>query len=272
MTRAHHPNPAVPALCERLDSFALVKIARENQGNTLNLSTLQELNRIFSGLQKDNEIRAVILTGSGEKAFSAGIEIEEISALTPEQAKEYAREGQGLTDLIEDLGKPVIGAINGLAHGGGCELAAACAWRIAVATATFAQPAVKLGLAPGFGGSTRLPNLMGKSRALEMILTGDAISAEEALRTGLVNRLVADRVELINLCQALARRISRNAPRAVSYALEAVNHGAGHGAGLTLAEGLRLESALFALCFATEDVKEGTRAFLEKRDPDFKGR
>ncbi len=255
-------------LCERRETFALVNIDRPAKHNALNLATIQELMRVFSGLRNEPEVRVVILTGSGEQAFSAGADIEEISDLTPEVATERARAGQALTTLIEDLGKPVIGAINGLAYGGGCELALVCTWRIATTNATFAQPEIKLGLMPAWGGLTRLSRLIGKSRALELILTGEPITAEEALRIGLVNRLVRDRGELMAVCEDLAREVSYNSPLAVKYALEAVNH----GFEMTRDEGLRLESALFGLCFATEDVKEGVQAFREKRQPNFERR
>jgi enoyl-CoA hydratase len=255
-------------LCERRDSLALVIINRENELNTLDLTTIRELARIFTELQNDPDVRVIILTGAGERAFSVGADLDAMSAVTSEQAKEYAREGQALTVLIEDLGKPVIGAINGLAAGGGFELAMACTWRIATANSSFSQPEARLGLMPGFGGTTRLPKLIGKSRALEMILTGEPLTAQEAMLIGLVNLVVPDDSELMTICLKLALRISRNAPLAIKYAIEAVNH----GAEVTMAEGLRLESALFGLCLTTEDVKEGTRAFLEKRHPVFKGR
>jgi enoyl-CoA hydratase len=254
--------------CDRSNSLALVTINREDELNELDLTTMRELARIFSEIQNDPDVRVAILTGAGQRAFSAGADLEAISALTAEQAKEYAREGQALTVLIEDLGKPVIGAINGLAVGSGCELAMACTWRIATANSTFAQPETRFGLMPGFGGTTRLPKLIGKSRALEMILTGEPLAAQEAMLIGLVNLVVPDSGELMRACRELALQISRNAPLAVKYALEAVNH----GAEVTMAEGLLLESSLFGLCFATEDVKEGTRAFLEKRHPVFKSR
>jgi enoyl-CoA hydratase len=255
-------------LCERRDLSALVIINREDELNTLDLKTIRELTRIFSELQNDPDVRVIILTGAGERAFSAGADLAEMSTLTPQQAKEYAREGQALMSLIEDLGKPVIGAINGLAVGGGVELATACTWRIAVANSSFSQPEARLGWMPGFGGTTRLPKLIGKSRALEMILTGEPITARESMLIGLVNLVVSDHREMMAICLKLALRLSRNAPLAIKYALDAVNH----GAEVTMAEGLRLESALFGLCFSTEDVKEGTRAFLEKRHPNFKGR
>jgi enoyl-CoA hydratase len=265
--------------CERYDNFALVIIDRQAQDNGLNQAVIRQLVRTFAELQDDAEVRAVILTGAGEQAFSAGADLEEISHLTPEQAAVYARAGGELAALIEGLGKPVIAAVNGLASGGGCELALLCAWRIASASATFALPDLKHGrdlkhgpdlkhgLIPGWGGGSRLSRLIGKSRALEMILTGEPVGAEESLRIGLVDRVVADGGELMAICEELARRIGRNAPLAVKYALAAVNR----GSEVALSEGLRLESALFALCFATGDFREGVKAFLEKREPVFKG-
>ncbi|MCI0524614.1 MAG: enoyl-CoA hydratase-related protein [Acidobacteria bacterium] len=252
-------------LCELRDPFAVVAINREARNNAFDFVTLRELARVFSELRSNTSVRAVILTGAGDQTFSEGADVEEMSALTAEQAKDFALAEQNLASMIEDLGKPVIAAINGAAYGVGCELASACTWRIAVATAKFGFPEISRGF---FGGASRLRCIIGGSRALEMILTGELIDAEEALRIGLVNRLARDRKELMAVCEDLAIRISRNAPLAVKYALEAVNR----GARLPLDDGWRLESALFGLCLATEDAREGTRAFLEKRQPVFKGK
>jgi enoyl-CoA hydratase/carnithine racemase len=252
--------------CERHDKFALAIIDRQARDNALNQAAIEQLSRTFAELRNDPAVRAVILTGAGEQAFSIGADLEELSHLTPEQAVAYGRAGGELAALIEGLGKPVIGAINGLASGGGCELALVCAWRIASASAAFALPDLRRGLIPGWGGGSRLARVIGKSRALAMILTGEPIAAEEALRIGLVDHVVADG-ELMTVCEELARRIARNAPLAVKYALEAVNH----GSEVALAEGVRLESALFGLCFASGDFREGVKAFLEKREPVFKG-
>jgi enoyl-CoA hydratase len=257
-----------PVSCERRPGAALVVIDRAARRNALDLAAIASLTRVFSELKADSEVRVVILTGAGDEYFSAGSEIEELSGLTPEEAIEYAAAGQALTGLIENLGRPVIGAINGLAAGSGCELASACTWRIAVQEAGFAQTEASLGLMPAWGAIRRLSRMIGRSRTLEMILTGAVVTAAEALSLGLVNRVVADRAALMAEVDTLAQQLGRNAPLAVKYALEAVNH----GVELPLAEGLRLEAALFGLCFATEDVREGTRAFLEKRPPQFKGR
>lgn len=254
--------------CELHDSFAIVTISGKDENNTLDTSVARELTRVFSELKLNAAARAVILTGAGDYAFSLGADLAEMALLTPEQARELAREWQALTSLIENLGKPVIAAVNGLAFGVGCDLALACTWRIAASNAKFAYLEVAYGILAGFGGAARLPRLIGKSRALEMILTGTAISCEEALRIGLISRIARDAEELMVICEELAINIGHNAPLAVTYVLEAVNH----GMEVSLDEGLALESAYFGLCFATEDAREGIGAFLEKRPPAFKGR
>jgi enoyl-CoA hydratase len=229
---------------------------------------IRELIDLFSELRNDAGVRVVILALSIES--SADIEAE-LQALAPDQAVDDARVAQnlaGLAGLIEDLGKPVIAAIDGQLVGRELELALGCAWRMATERTEFALPEISSGRLPGFGGLSRLPRLIGRSRALELILTGEPIDAREALRIGLIDRLTCDRAGLENICIELAGQISRHAPLAIKYALDAINHGA-EG---SLTEGLRLESALFGLCFATDDVKEGAQAFLEKRSPVFKGR
>jgi enoyl-CoA hydratase len=241
----------------------LITLNRASEQNALNAAMVASLSRVFTELKDDVDVRVVIVTGAGH-VFSVGAEVEQMRSLTPEQARSFARGRQGLFDLIENLGKPVIAAVNGPASGSGCELALACVWRIASPQATFAQPE----LMPGLAGAMRLPRIIGKARALEMLLTGKPIGAEEAMRIGLVNRVVDEPEALLPACEELARQISRNAPLAIKYALEAVNS----GSEASFAEGLRLESTLFGLCFATEDAQEGTRAFLEKRPPVFKGR
>lgn len=252
---------------DRQDAVAVITMNRASEQNALSAAMIAGLSRVFTELRDDAAVRVVILTGAGQ-IFSAAAEVDELQAMTPEQAKSFAGAGQTLTDLIENLGKPVIAAVNGQAWGSGCEMAVACAWRIASPQATFAPSEISLGLTHGVDGAIRLSNIVGKARALEMILSGASVSAEDAMRIGLVNRVVNTPEELLPVCEGLAHQISRNAPLAIKYALEAVNH----GSGVPLADGLRLESALFGLCFATEDVQEGAKAFLEKRPPVFRGR
>ncbi len=227
---------------------------------------IAELACAFAELRDDAGISVVILTGKGD-AFSVGRNAKEARSRSVEQGQSFADVWQALTELIENPGKPVIAAIHGPARGHGCELALACTWRIASADATFAVSELSSGQLPGFGGAMRLSKIIGRARALEMILTGESLSAEEAMQIGLVNRVVNGQEELLPVCEELARQISRNAPLAIKYALEAVNQ----GSELPLVNGLQLESALFGLCFATKDVLEGTSAFLEKRPPVFKG-
>ena len=248
------------------EAIATVKISREAKLNALDSKTIGELLGAFLMAKADQSVRAVIITGAGEKAFVAGADIAEMSALSPEEARQFAGRGQQLTLLVETLGKPVIAAINGFALGGGCELALACHIRIASEAARFGQPEVKLGLLPGFGGSQRLPRLVGRGRALELLLTGGMIPAEEALRIGLVNRVVPGG-ELMSAARGVASQIVANGPLAVEYCLAAVLS----GAEMPLEEALRMEAALFGLCFASEDMREGTRAFLEKRKAAFTG-
>jgi enoyl-CoA hydratase len=218
-------------------------------------------------LQADASVRVVILTGAGEKAFVAGADINELATLTPDAAKAHAELGQRVFDLIEQLGKPVIAAVNGFALGGGCELAMACTVRLAADTARFGQPEVKLGLTPGFAGTQRLPRLVGKGRAMELVLGGGLIDAAEAFRIGLVNRVVPA-AALADDARALAQAWAANAPIAMRYAMDAISH----GLETSFAEGCFVEASLFGLAFATEDMREGTRAFLDKRKPEFKGR
>lgn len=246
---------------------ATITIAREEKLNALNSAVVGELIRAFLASKTDGAVRVVILTGAGQKAFVAGADIAEMSELSPQDARKFAERGQQLSLLVERLGKPVIAAVNGFALGGGCELALSCHIRLASEAAHFGQPEVKLGLLPGFGGSQRLPRLVGKGRALEILLGGGTIDASEALRIGLVNRVVsAD--SLVGAARELATQIAANGPLAIEYCLAAVLS----GADMPLDEGLRLEAALFGLCFASDDMREGTKAFLEKRNPEFKGR
>jgi enoyl-CoA hydratase len=212
-------------------------------------------------------VRGVILTGAGDKAFIAGADISELASVTAVEAEESSSYGQEVLNLIENLGKPVIAAVNGFALGGGSETAMACTIRVASESAKFGQPEVKLGLIPGGGGTQRMPRLIGKGRALQLILSGETISAQEAYRIGLVNEVVPA-ADLIARAEAILKQIFVNAPLAVKFSLEAVNK----GLETSVAEGLSLEASLFGLCAGTEDKKEGTQAFLQKRAPQFQGR
>jgi enoyl-CoA hydratase/carnithine racemase len=254
-------------LLEKKSAIAYVTINRPAKLNALNMATMEELRAAFIDIKSDTATRIVILTGSGDKAFIAGADIGELSKNDAVTGKEYTHRGQSVLDLIENLGKPVIAAINGFALGGGCELAMACTMRLASENAKLGQPEVKLGIIPGYGGSQRLPRLVGKGLAMQLVLTGEMITAQEAHRIGLVNEITAA-AELIPRAEAIAKKIIANAPLAVQYAMEAVNH----GIETTLSEGLYLEAALFGVCCATEDKQEGTTAFLEKRPPNFKGK
>ena len=254
-------------LVEIRERIATVTIHRPAVLNALNAQTVEELDRCWQVLQQDADVGVVIITGSGEKAFIAGADIKELKAYTPPQAQAAARRGQEMLRRLEQLGKPVIAAINGFALGGGCELALACTLRIASQNARIGQPEVKIGIPPGYGGSQRLPRLIGKGRALQMILTGEPVTAEIALQWGLVNQVVAAG-QLLPVAREIAGKILANSMTAVRYSLQAVNEGLDQ----SLAQGLFLESVLFGLCFATPDMKEGTGAFLEKRPPQFVGR
>lgn len=253
-------------VCEKREAIAYITIHRPEKLNALNHLVMRELFDCFQVFQNDDEVRAVIITGSGDKAFVAGADINELAQQTPVEGKAMAEFGQQVFNLIENLGKPVIAAINGFALGGGCELAMACTLRVAADTARLGQPEVKLGLIPGYAGSQRLPRLTGKSRALELILTGDPVTAAEAYRLGLVNQVVPA-AELMATAEKLAQKIIANAPVAVKLALEAVNR----GMEMTSAEGQALEATLFGLCCTTADMKEGTSAFLQKRPAKFTG-
>jgi enoyl-CoA hydratase len=254
-------------LFERRGGIGYVTINRPDKLNALNRKVLDELDDCFHAIQDDEEVRVVILTGAGEKAFVAGADLNELATLAPLEGRDFSRRGQGTLDLIENLGKPVIAAVNGYALGGGCELAMACALRIASENARFGQPEVKLGIIPGYGGTQRLTRLVGKGRALEMILSGEPIGAQEAYRIGLVNQVVPA-AELAAAAETLARKIAANAPLAIKFVLEAVNR----GLEMTREQGQFLEAVLFGLCCTTADMKEGTQAFLEKRPPKFTGK
>ena len=252
---------------ETKNKIAYVTINRPKVLNALNMQTMEELREAFTEIKGDKDVRVVILTGAGEKSFVAGADINELQKNNPVEAKEYTHRGQAVLDVIENLGKPVIACINGFALGGGCELAMACTMRLASENAKLGQPEVKLGIIPGYGGTQRLPRLVGKGVAAQLLLTGDMINAQEAHRIGLVNEVVAA-AELVPRAEAIAQAIIKNAPLAIQYCLEAVNH----GMEMTQQEGLFLEATLFSVCCATEDKKEGTTAFLEKRAANFQGR
>lgn len=254
-------------IIERHDSVAIIRLNRPEKLNALSREMILALSDAFKSLDNETQLRVIILTGAGEKAFSAGTDIAELTGLDKESAREVSERGQALCNQIESFGVPVIAAINGIAAGGGCELALACHIRISSPNATFSLPETKLGILPGYGGTQRLAREIGKGRALEMMLTARTVRAEEALRIGLINR-VAGTGRLLTEAEAFAKEIALLAPLAIRACLEAVTR----GAELPLREGLALETKLFASLFATEDVREGTRAFLEKRSPVFNGR
>jgi enoyl-CoA hydratase len=254
-------------LYEKRGGIAYVTLNRPKVLNALNTPTWRDLRTAFEDARDDAAVRGVILTGAGDKAFIAGADIGELAQVTAVEAEKSSSFGQAVLNLIENLGKPVIAAVNGFALGGGCETAMACTIRVASENAKFGQPEVSLGLLPGGGGTQRLPRLIGKGRALQLILSGEMISAQEAYRIGLVNEVV-QAGDLIERAEAILKKISANAPIAVEYALEATNK----GLETSQTEGLALEASYFGLCAATEDKKEGTSAFLEKRAPRFQGR
>jgi enoyl-CoA hydratase/carnithine racemase len=259
--------PLANVLYEKRGSIAYVTVNRPKVLNALNTPTWKDLRTAFEDVRDDAAVRGVILTGAGDKAFIAGADISELARVTAFEAEQSSRFGQEILDLIENLGKPVIAAVNGFALGGGCETAMACTIRIAVETAKFGQPEVALGLVPGGGGTQRLPRLVGKGRALQLILSGEMISAQEAYRIGLVNEIVPA-ADLVTRAETILKKIASNAPIAVKFALEAANK----GLETSQSEGLLLEASFFGLCAGTEDKKEGTTAFLEKRTPQFQGR
>jgi len=249
------------------DQIGTITFNRPKVLNALNRQTIEELEHCLAGARDDADLRVLIVTGAGEKSFVAGADINELAQRTPVDGKEFSLYGQRVFHMLETLGKPSIAAINGFALGGGCELALACTIRIASRTAKLGQPEVKLGIIPGYGGSQRLARLCGKGVAHELILSGEMISADEALRIRLVNHVV-EPADLLPTAEALARKIIANAPLAVKFAMEAVER----GMEMPQEEGEFLEATLFGLCCATEDMREGTRAFLEKRPAQFKGR
>ena len=254
-------------LIDRDGAVALVTVNRPKVLNALNMQTLDELRRAVLDLKRDDAIRAVVLTGAGEKSFVAGADINELATQTPTTGREHAMSGQHIFDLIEHMGKPVIAAINGFALGGGCELAMACTIRLAADTARLGQPEINLGIIPGYGGTQRLARIVGRGRALEILLTGDMLTAQEAHRLGLVNR-VFPAADLMTEAKKLAATLAAKAPIAVRYILEAVHR----GLDMPFAEAQTFEATLFGLVASTDDMREGTKAFLEKRKADFKGR
>jgi enoyl-CoA hydratase len=254
-------------LLERDARTAVVTLNRPAVLNALNKSTLDDLRRAVLELRADPDVLAIIITGSGGKAFAAGADISELTALSAEQAHTHARTGQHVFDVIETLGKPTIAAINGYALGGGCELAMACTLRVAADTARLGQPEINLGLIPGYGGTQRLPRLVGKGVALDLLLTGRQIAAEEALRLGLVNRVVPA-AQLMETAKGIAADLTGKPPLAARYILDAVNR----GLDAPLDKAQALEASLFGLAAASDDMREGTTAFLAKRRPTFKGR
>jgi enoyl-CoA hydratase len=254
-------------LVEKREGIGYITINRPKVLNALSIKTVLELMDAFEAMGTDDEVRAVILTGSGEKSFVAGADIPEFQNLTPDGARDYAMRGQKLLNIIERLGKPVIAAVNGFALGGGCEIAMACTIRVASDNAKLGQPEVGLGLIPGYGGTQRLPRLVGKGRAYEMILTGRPIDAARAEKIGLVNKVVPQ-ADLIVECEKIAKAIAKQAPLAIKYCLEAADR----GLNMSLDDGLALEADLFGLVFGSDDVREGVEAFVEKRKADFKGK
>lgn len=254
-------------LLEIKNNIAIITLNRPSKLNALNLALLNDLKVCLTEIKKDDNAKVIIITGSGEKAFAAGADISELNTLSVNQAKEYSEAGQTTFKMIENFPKPVIAVINGFALGGGCELAMACHLRYASDNAYFGQPEINIGLIPGFGGTQRLSRLIGKAKAIEMILTGDRIKADEALSLKLINKIF----ELPNLLPEvikIAEVISKKSAPIIKLALESMNS----ANNLSLSDGLSFETLSFSLCFGTEDFKEGTTAFLEKRNPEFKGK
>ena len=254
-------------LYEKRDGIAFITLNRPKVLNALNRQTVEELHKVLLDARDDASVRVLILSGAGEKAFVAGADINELAQQTPVNGKEFSLYGQGVFHLLETIGKPSICAINGFALGGGCELALSCSIRLASKSAKLGQPEVKLGIIPGYGGSQRLARLCGKGVAHELCLTGEMITAEEAQRIGLVNH-VYEAAELLPAAESMAKKIIEKAPLAVKYCMEVIER----GVEMRQEEGLFLEATLFGLCCATEDMREGTKAFLEKRAAKFQGK
>jgi enoyl-CoA hydratase len=254
-------------LYEQRGAISFITFNRPKVLNALNAAMMRELDDVLSSVGRDAGVRVLIVTGAGEKAFVAGADINELARCTGVDGRELALFGQRVFARLENLGKPSIAAVNGFALGGGCELALACTIRLASRTAKFGQPEVTLGIMPGYGGSQRLARICGKGVAHELCLAGEMISAEEALRIGVVNH-VYEPGELVSAAETLGNKIASNAPLAVRYAMEAIER----GAEMPLREGMFLEAALFGMCAGSEDFREGTRAFLEKRPAVFRGK
>jgi enoyl-CoA hydratase len=254
-------------LIESKGPLSIITVNRPDKLNALNADTINELQEAFTNLKDDDSVKAVIITGSGEKAFVAGADISELNKLDMISGKSFSEKGQAVFNLIESMDKPVIAAVNGFALGGGCELALACHIRLASENAKFGQPEVSLGIIPGYGGTQRLAGLINAGRAMEYILTGDMIDASEALRLGIVNH-VYPREELLAKAEDMVNKIISKARHAVRLSIKAVTA----TRDISQREGLNYEASLFAICCGTEDFKEGTTAFLEKRKADFKDR
>ncbi len=254
-------------LYEKRDGIGFITFNRPKVLNALNRQTTEELDHLLASVRADDEVRVLILTGAGEKAFVAGADIGYLAVQTALGGREASLFGQSVFHRLETMGKPSIAALNGFALGGGCELALACTIRLASKTARLGQPEVKLGIIPGYGGSQRLARLCGKGIAHELCLTGEMISADEALRIGLVNHIY-EPAELMPAAEAMANKIIANGPIAVRFTMEAIER----GIEMPLEEGLLHEATLFGLIAATEDMREGTRAFLEKRAAKFQGK
>lgn len=250
---------------EKKGSAIIVTINRPDKLNALNQHTMEELNEAIGAAEIDTDVKGIIITGEGAKAFVAGADISEFQDLDMTRAEEFARKGQVLFQTIEDLTKPVIAAVNGFALGGGCELALACHMRLASSNASFGQPEVNLGIIPGYGGTQRLTSLVGKGKAIELMTTGDIISADEAMKIGLVNH-VYELGDLLDKALELIEKIATKSPIAVSYVISSVNNFG------TNEDGYHLEAEAFGICSATEDFNEGVAAFVEKRQPNFKGK